>query len=126
MIFISVSLPLTGFAVDTLFDSSNSIMIKSEVVKIASSIDQVYSNGPGSKRTVLLDFPEENTINFIKNQETGGIAISRILLSDSSQKEIEIPYKANNCQSSISFSKGFNKIEIHWVYGEKDIRINKI
>ncbi|KZX15411.1 hypothetical protein MBCUT_15440 [Methanobrevibacter cuticularis] len=123
LIFISFSLPLENLAIDLTLDSTNSFLIKSEIAKITTAIDAIYSNGPGSKRVIVVDVPYDTRINFHKNID-GGMAESEVTIDRDENKIIELPFKANNSEGSLYLIKGYNKIIIQWIYGEEDIKFN--
>jgi hypothetical protein len=131
VIFTVIILPLLGIAIDFTFDSLDSLTIKSEISKITKSIDIVYSNGAGAKRSVVLDLPKEVEIDFSKSVfgENGvsnkeeGIAIFNILLSDGNWKTFEISYKYPNLEQSLHLYKGKNVVVVEWSTDSDEIII---
>jgi len=115
IIFISITLPLTNIAIESISDSINSIETKSEILKIVNCIDAVYSDGIGSKRAVFIEVPVDTTINFYQNTSSNfGIASGNINLRNNN-KIINVDFKANNVESSIFLRKKFNtKVIIEW------------
>lgn len=116
LIFISITLPLTSIAVDSTMDSANAIETKSELLKIVNCIDDVYSDGIGSKRIVFIKVPQDTTVNFYKNISSNtGIASVNINLSNNDNKFIEVPFKANNAESTITLRKKvITKVTVEW------------
>lgn len=116
LIFISITLPLTNIAVDSTLDATNSLETKSEILKITNAIDDVYSDGIGSKRTVYVEVPHDTSINFFNDiASNSGIASGNIILNNNTNKLIEVSYNANNCESNLNLKKRINtKIIIDW------------
>jgi len=116
LIFVSITLPLTSIAVDSTMDSANAIETKSEMLKIANCIDDVYSDGIGSKRTVFIEVPQDTTVHFYKNiYSNTGIASGNINLNNNINKVIEVLFKANNVENTITLRKMvITKVIIEW------------
>ncbi|WP_405303553.1 class III signal peptide-containing protein, partial [Methanobrevibacter sp.] len=54
IILIIFTMPLLNQSIENTFDVYDSINVKSELSKIASSINEVYGEGQGSRRTVNI------------------------------------------------------------------------
>ncbi|KZX17573.1 hypothetical protein [Methanobrevibacter filiformis] len=127
LIFTFIVLPIGALAVDFAIDTSSIIESKNEVSKIATAIDNVYLNGKGSKRTLILDLPENIVVDFSKSINLVESKLSFSLnLSNGQRKQIEIPLKYSKLQGSIELSKGYNKIIVHWVEEDDIIQIYKV
>jgi len=116
LIFVSISLPLTSIAIDSILDSTNAIETKSEILKIINSIDDVYSDGVGSKRIVFIEVPQDTTVHFYKNISSNtGIASGSMNLNNDVIKVIEIPFKANNIHNTVILRKKvITKVTVEW------------
>ena len=126
LIFITISLPFASMAIDSTFDISDSLNIKSEISKINQGINEVYSNGAGSKRVVYIDCPKSIDINFYKNigQNLGGYSIAYITLSDESIKTITVLNNADNLEGSIHLNKKINTpLIIEWPLDSPNINV---
>ncbi|MPL86177.1 hypothetical protein SDC9_32154 [bioreactor metagenome] len=122
LMLVSISLPLTEIAIDSSISSVNLIETKSEILKIVNSIDDVYSDGVGSKRTLFVEMPRETNLKISKNQILNkGIAIGTLSsLNDS--KTINITFDAINVDSIMNFKKSTNyKIIIEWPLNNENI-----
>jgi uncharacterized protein (UPF0333 family) len=107
--FIAIVLPTLEFGINNSIDMTNIVKIKSECIKITNAVDIVYSNGIGSKKTVIIDIPHGTTIHFQDNK-----AYFDYLLNDKSIKRVYLPYNCPNFSTSIAISKGINKIAVEW------------
>jgi len=124
LIFITISLPFAGIAIDSTFDIHDSLSVKSEISKINQGINEVYSNGAGSKRTIFIESPKDININFYKDTgaNNGGYAITDITLSDGSIKTIKVFNNADNLESSIHLNKKTNtRVIIEWSQNSQNI-----
>ena len=126
LILVSFTLPLANIAIDFGLDSSNSLEIKSEISKLANGIDSVYSNGAGSKRTIVIELRNNVNVRFSKDPNSeNGLAIVDYVLSDGSLKKIEVNYKYPGLNFNLLLIKGYNKIIIEWPINSTDIIIYK-
>lgn len=114
-ILISISLPLTDIGIESIKTTSDSIEIKSEMVKITNFIDDVYSDGIGSKRTIDVKLPRDTNIIFYKDSNLNkGIAIGSFDINNQS-KSIEIQYNALNINGRLNIQKKtITRIVIEW------------
>ncbi|MBZ9570885.1 hypothetical protein KQY27_04920 [Methanobrevibacter sp. TMH8] len=118
-----------------MIDVSYSIESKSELLKIINSIDDVYSDGIGSKRILYIEFPTDLEINFNKDSYSNkGLAIAELnLINNTNVNEvnntnynyqIQYSFKANNVKTSINFKKKIlTKVIIEWPINETNIVI---
>jgi len=116
LIFVSITLPLTNIAVDSTLDSANAIETKSELLKIVNCIDDIYSDGIGSKRVVYIEVPQDTTVHFYKNISSNtGVALGNINLNNSANKISEVSFKANNVESTITLRKKvITRVTVEW------------
>ena len=125
--FISISLPLAEIAIGSTLDLSESLETKSEILKITGAIDDVYSDGIGSKRVVIVEVPKDIVISFSKDfLSNSGIATTYIDLNKSTNntKKIEVPFKANNSENTLILNKRvLTKVIVQWT--EEGIVVKK-
>lgn len=109
-----ISFPLVNFSIDASNDIVTSINVKNELNKISDGVNYCYYEGKGSKRTILLDFKNQTTVNFLLSSDNESIIKSKIDLNKNTKKEIIINSNAPIQTKTISFNKGFSKIIIQW------------
>ena len=118
LVFISISLPLAEIAISSTLDLSDSLETKSEILKITGAIDDVYSDGIGSRRVVYIEVPKDTSITFSKNPLSNtGIATADIDLNKNinNTKRIEVHFKANNSVNSLNLrKKSLTKVIVEW------------
>jgi len=126
LILVSITLPIANLGIDLAIDSSSSLEIKSEVLKIANGIDSVYSNGAGSKRTIAIEVPHNVNIRFSKDLHSEiGLATVEHILSDGSMKKIEVSYKYPDLNYNLHLAKGYNTVIIEWPANSSEIIVYK-
>jgi hypothetical protein len=124
LLLISFSLPLTGIAVDSTIDSADSMEIKSEIVKITNFIDEVYSDGRGSKRIFDVKFPRNTNIIFYNDSfSENGVAIGNFDLYNDT-KQIKIKFNAPNLNDVLNMKKKvITRIIVEWPMNTENIVI---
>ena len=126
LILVSITLPIANLGIDLSIDSSNLLEIKSEVSKIANEIDSVYSNGLGSKRTIVIEAPEDLNVRFSKDLNSEiGLATAQYILNNGSMKEIKVNYKYPNLNYDLHLIKGHNTVIIEWPVNSSEIIVYK-
>ena len=98
---------LTSSAVK--LDIYDSITVKSDLSKIASTVNTVYGEGQGSKRTVNI-----YTSNSFKVNIDNNYVYSNIKLKDNKNKLIKVSCRSNINPSSVYVYKGENAIVVEW------------
>lgn len=125
ILIISLILPLIGTGFDYTSDVTNSYQIKAELSQLANGINYVYASGSGSKRTILVNMPEDIELN-IYSQNNKGFIQAEIILSDNNTKEIIVETKKTNINSNLFLYKGFNKVVIQWSDNSSNIDIYRM
>lgn len=118
-VLILFTLPLSEIAIENTLDLSDANNVKSQLSQIANGINQVYSEGQGSKKTVIVDLDKDITVSFKNN-----LIQSNFKLNDGSYKYININHDAVNLDSSLNLKKGLNKVVIHWPEGYEYLTIS--
>lgn len=122
IILIVFTMPLLNQTVETTLDVYDSLEAKSDLSKIASSINVVYGEGQGSKQTVNIHTTKSFKVNIASN-----CIYSNIKLKDNRNKLIRVPCKSNLESSSINLYDGGNIIVVEWpVNSEKMLIYSRI
>jgi uncharacterized protein (UPF0333 family) len=121
LIFISITIPVLNFAIDSSMESLNIMKSKEECSKIITAIDIVYSNGIGSKRTVDIEIPKPIDLIFNGNQ-----IYFDYLLNNGSTKRVSFNCKYTNITQSLSLSKGLNTVVVEYPIDSDKIVINTL
>lgn len=119
IILIVFTMPLVNRSMETTLDVSDSLKIKSDLSKIASSINTVYGEGQGSKQTVNVYVPQSVKVNVENNHLS-----CNLKLKDKSYKYIKVPYKSNLKSCSITLKKGKNSVVVEWPTGDENMFVN--
>ncbi len=102
-------MPLLNQTIETTFDVSDSLKVKSDLSDIASAVKIVYGEGQGSKQQVHIHSKKPIKVSF-----DGSHIFSKLKLKDKSNKVINVPCKSNLKSSSISLKKGENIVIVEW------------
>ena len=119
LFLITFTLPLTDLAFNNNLEIENVLHTKNELSKIGKAINQVYYQGEGCKKTVIIDLKESGNIN-IKNNKIS----TNFLLNDGDSEKIEIKITPSNLEKYLILSKGINILEINWPLNSDTIEIN--
>lgn len=102
-------LPLISLSLDYTMDSTNVYNTKVELTRIQKGLNEVTVTGSGSKRTVLLNMPED-TVLTVKDSSLKAY----VVLSDNTVKEIKLDTLNNDLNRNIPLKKGYNRLVISW------------
>ncbi|GAB4316260.1 MAG: class III signal peptide-containing protein [Methanobacteriaceae archaeon] len=116
----SVTIPLIGSSIEASTDVSSVSDAKTAVESIANAADVVYSNGPGSVRTVNVYIPQ-NT-----NLVTRGNNIGMNITYSQGTKFVNSTtyYTFNNTSASVT--NRWYKVTVRWVVGTNNIGITVV
>lgn len=106
---IVFTMPLLENVMDTTFDISDSIKVKSDLSKISDAIKRVYGQGQGSKQTIYLDIDKP-----VRIKVSDKYVSSEIKLKDNQQKKIKISVDSKLKTSSLKLSKGEKIFVVEW------------
>lgn len=109
IIFIVFTMPLANQSIENTLDIYDSITVKSDLSKIASTVNTVYGEGQGSKRTVNI-----YTSNSFKVNIDNNYMYSNIKLKDNKNKLIKVSCRSNINPSSVYVYEGENAIVVEW------------
>ncbi len=109
ILLIVFTLPLVSLASETILNSTDVVLIKNDMNKIATGINQVYNEGEYSKRTVYIDVKEDIQLNINDNKLT-----TDIHLRDDLIKHLEVSHLNSDLNILLNLYKGVNKIVIEW------------
>lgn len=118
IILIVFTMPLLQESMDNTFDVADSLAVKSDLSKMAQSIQQVYGQGQGSKQTLTVNSNKAFKIT-VKNNYIS----AKIKLKNNKYKEIKINVKSNLKSDTLHLDKGKNTYVIEWPVGEKNMVI---
>ena len=114
----SVTIPLVGKSINASMDVSDSSDVNVAINTIANAVGVVYSNGPGSKRTISVFFPVAGTLS------SGGNTLQMpVTLSDSTSKVIQadLPYKTTIVNPNVN--RGNYNVTVTWPLGTSPILV---
>lgn len=118
IILIVFTMPLINQTIETTFDVSDSIKIKDDLSKIALSINSVYGEGQGSKRTININAVKPFNVNVADNYLS-----CNLKLKNNENKLINVPCKSNLKSSSLDVKEGDNRIVVEWPVGSEKMLI---
>lgn len=121
-----ILIPFVSYCSEIIIDTTSSLNIKSEMSKITNGINQVYTEGCGSKRVISLNLNKESFIVFSPLNLKEGKATSSYRLSNNQLKNIEIIYKCPDLNTNLHLSKGYNKVLIFWSENSNIIELSKL
>ncbi len=121
IILIAFTIPISQLTIENNLDISNSLNTKNELLKLVNGIDNVYSQGVGSKQTVIIETNKEIPI-MIRSKTLSG----ELLLHDNKIKSFSYNHKSDNVNCNLKLEKGINKVLISWPENSKNIVIDKI
>ena len=114
------TLPLANLAIEKTTDVSDAINVKSQLYKIASGINQVYSEGQGAKQTVNLELDQSVNVNIYKKHIS-----ATVKFNDKSSKLIRVNHDSDVSTGVLKLDKGKNTVVIEWPVGSEKIFISK-
>lgn len=118
----TVTIPLIGNSIDASMDVSMVSDAKTAVESISSAADIVYSNGPGSRRTMDIYIPQGTNLNTANNIVGMNITYSQGTKFVNST----VNYRLNNATTAVS--KGWYRVTVNWVIGRNylDVALTQI
>lgn len=116
----SVTIPLIGSSIEASTDVSSVSDAKTAVESIANAADVVYSNGPGSVRTVNVYIPQ-NT-----NLVTRGNNVGMNITYSQGTKFVNSTtyYAFNNATTPVN--NQWYKVTVRWVVGTNNIGLTLV
>lgn len=116
LVLIVFTMPLLNQTVETTFDVSDSLKVKSDLSSISSAIKTVYGEGQGSKQNVHIYSKKPIRVSFDASHLS-----SKLKLKNKSNKLISVPCKSNLKSSSISLKQGENIVVVEWPVGSENM-----
>lgn len=101
--------PMAELTVKNTLDISDTLKVKSDLLELSHAIEQVYSQGQGSKQTVYIDSPGDIRIDIDRSKVS-----CNFKLKDNSKKLIKVNHESNLEKSSVSLKKGMNAVVVQW------------
>lgn len=114
-----VTIPLISNSIDASNDVSHSSDAKVASTTLANAADTVYSNGPGSKRTVNFFIPESTTIEF-----SGKKVIIPVTLSNGTTQNVNSTTQYGFENKTLNVNRGWYDAVVSWEVGTKVISVN--
>ena len=118
IILIVFTLPLVQNAIEDTLDVSDSVDVKYDLSKISQAIKEVYAQGQGAKKEVVLDESRAIKIDIAQSYVS-----CNLKLKDNSLKSLRQYYQSNLGKSSISLKKGENVLVVEWPEGSENMVI---
>ena len=119
IILIVFTLPLADSAIGNTLDVANTLKVKSDMYEISSAVSQVYAEGQGSKRSVII-FSDSN----IRITADKKCLSADLRLNDDSHKLIKSGHNSNLGNSLINIKKGKNIVVVEWPAGNEKMSIS--
>lgn len=116
----SITIPLIGNSIEASTDVSTVSDAKTAVESIASAADVVYSNGPGSKRTVNVYIPQDTSL-VARGNNVG----MNITYSDGTKFVNSTTYYTFN-NTTATVNNQWYKVTIQWPVGTNNIGITLV
>ncbi len=111
-------------------DSSNTVSRASDtkivVESIADAVNVVYANGPGAKRTVDVNVPQDITLDFNKTSQTVGTTLYLDYNGNSSNPKIidtTLNVGEDISPTTLALSKGWRTVQVYWNITSDDIEV---
>ena len=120
LLLVVFTLPLTELTMESAFDVSDTLKVKSDLSKISQAIQQVYGEGQGSKQSVFIDIPKDMSITIDSNSIS-----TNLKLKNSSNKVIKVNYNSKLPKTGITLKKGQNTLIVEWPVNSKNMKIYK-
>ena len=118
IILIVFTMPLANQTMGATFDVSDSMKVKDDLSRIALSIDSVYGEGQGSKKTISFTSAKP-----FKVSVESDCLYCNLKLKDNKNKLIEVPCRSNLDSSSINVREGENDVVVEWPIGSERMLI---
>ena len=112
----SITVPLVGKSIDTSMDVSDTANVNAAISTITNAVGLVYSNGPGSKRTLNVYFPVSGTLSVVN-----GRLQMPVVLSDSTTKVVNATVPTNVTLVNPNVNKGNYNVTVTWASGANPI-----
>jgi uncharacterized protein (UPF0333 family) len=115
----SVTIPMIGKSIDSSMDVSSTSDVSAAVNSIANAVGIVYSNGPGSKRTINVYFPVSGTLSVSNNT-----LLMPVLTSNGTNKTIDakLPYSTSIVNPAVTERNSYN-VTVTWPIGTGPIAV---
>jgi len=112
---------INNFITPTI-DASNDVSAvagtKAVVNTIADAVNLVYANGPGSKRTVDVNVPQDMSLTFNTTSQLVGVTVGGLNYNGNSNNtkfvNATLNYNGNINPSPLTLSKGSHTIQVYW------------
>ncbi len=119
LILSVVTIPLIGKSIDSSNDVSDASDAKVATDTLANAADVVYSNGPGSKRTVSFYVPQTGTLKFANST----VSLS-LVYSNGTNSSINSSTQYNLGNNTTSVSSGWHTGSVFWTIGNSYITVS--
>jgi len=131
VVILTVFLFMIVHFIGPTIDASNNVSFVSDskivVDSVTNAVNVVYANGPGAKRTLNVNVPQDMTLNFDTtnhkvwtklNLSYNGNSTTWKYLNDT------LDY-SGDITSSLSLNKGWRTVQIYWNTSSSDMEITK-
>jgi len=104
--------------IDASNDVSSIAGTKSVVDAIADAVNIVYSNGPGSKRTIDVNGPQDMVVTFNATSQLVGVSVANVSYNGipNNTKFVNSTLNFNGVftPSTLTLTKGAHTIQVYW------------
>lgn len=118
IILIAFTMPLLEKSMDNAFDVSDSLNAKSDLLKIAQAVKQVYGQGQGSKQTVKAEIEVPVKIDISDN-----VISSKIKLKNGEYKVSKVSVRSTLKTGTFKLNKGWHTFVVEWPVGSRNMII---
>lgn len=127
IVLTTVTVPFAGNAISSSQNVSITSDAQTALSTIVNAVNVVYSNGPGSKRTVNVYIPQ-NT-NLVYNAKVLSLNLQDIPVNANNSDILKpnvnstVPFALSIVPSGGAVTKGWHNFEITWDVGDSTITI---
>ena len=118
ILLVVFTLPLAEMTVENTMDVSDTLDVKSDLVRISQAVKEVYGQGQGSRQTVSI-----TTSKDLKLSVAPGHVSCSLKLKDGSSKVEKVNFISTLEKSSINLDRGENSIVVEWPEGSENMQI---
>ncbi|OEC84883.1 MULTISPECIES: class III signal peptide-containing protein [Methanobacterium] len=124
VVILTVFLFMINNFIGPTIDASNSVSKASDakiaIESIADAVNIVYANGPGAKRTIDINIPQDLDLNFNTDSQIVETTINNLNYngnpanSKTLNAKINIAANIDISPSTLPLSKGWHTVQVYW------------
>ncbi len=123
VVILVIFLFMITYFIGPTIDSSNNITAVSDtkivLEGIASAVNIVYANGPGSMRTLQVNAPRDMTLTFDSTKHEVKVTVNNLKYSlpdgtPATSKTITAPINYHSNIADLTLTKGWHSVQVYW------------